>query len=116
MEGNKLTYSLLRFLIRKNWIRDDKSDDRFIIIRPHADLGFERDFDLKLPIRSNSKDFYPYIQNVINMLKEIYPNNKELFAIESFNEKYKNRHLTSWILPDTDNKIKKIGIFEVFLP
>lgn len=117
MEVTRLTYLLYKFLIKKGWIYNYMPDNKFIILLPPQDLGLSANFKLRLPIKNNSKDFYPYFKDILSFIKNIYPRNyKRLSDMDILNEKLKHRFSNQWILPENKSRINKIDKFDIYIP
>jgi hypothetical protein len=117
MEVNKLTYKIYKFLIKKGWSYKDKNDDKFIHILPSERLGFNKGFELRLPIYNKSKDYYLYIRNILEFLETIYGSKlPELQSLIDLNEKLKQRFTKQWILPENKSRIEQINKFDIFIP
>lgn len=116
MEVNNLTYRIYQFLTKKSWVYIGKNDSKFIYLTPNEVVGLPKGFELKLPINNKSKDFYNYMSNILEFIKDLYSDNEKINKFVELNEKLKHRFTNQWILPEEKSKIHKMDKFDVFIP
>jgi len=74
----ELLDNLLVILIRRGWRFDlTQENDRYYLMEPPSNLRFEKKYRLYVPKSTEKNDFDSNINKVINILMEIYGDDRE---------------------------------------